>query len=196
MIEIDFEKRTAEIFAGNWSTFFEMKAHARRRQKELYTAQELEKIRVVESAAQKREWIVIGKAKKPKDNDKMLRGYQLNRSAQKLGASAKALENRVKRLDTIEKPFERLPLEFNLSMEKIEGKPAIELTRVVSGSRALHDDNRFSFIFAVWKSRGSSRDEWRWKIDAFENDHGGVKTPRWDYQASPGRQIRGPHAGA
>ncbi|MEP7162927.1 MAG: ATP-binding cassette domain-containing protein, partial [Candidatus Moraniibacteriota bacterium] len=85
------------------------------------------------SAAQKREWVVIGKAKKPRDNDKMGRGYRINRSAQKQGAMARSLEKRLTRLDTVAKPFERLPLAFELLLAKFAGKPVVRLSRVVLG---------------------------------------------------------------
>lgn len=133
VIEIDREKRTAEIFTGNWSTFSEMKNRSLRRQKELYRAQEVEKVRVKESSVEKQTWVVRAKVKVRRDNDKMIKGFLINRSAQKHGATMKALKSRVERLDKVEKPFERTPLEFRLSLEKIQGKPAIELSKVIAG---------------------------------------------------------------
>lgn len=133
VIEIDFEKRTAMLSTGNWSTFAELKAHRTRRNKELYQAQEEERVRVVESAAEKRNWIEIGKAKQPRDNNKMGRGYKLNRSAQKQGATARALEKRLTRLVTHAKPFERAALIIRLIPKQTIGQRALEFRQMIFG---------------------------------------------------------------
>lgn len=133
VIEIDFEKRTAEMWTGNWSTFAFLRAHRLRRAKEQYQAQEEERSRVIVSAAEKRNWIEIGKAKKPRDNNKMGRGYKLNRSAQKQGATARALEKRLDRLETHTKPFDRPALFFNLIPKSALGKHALELQKCIFG---------------------------------------------------------------
>ncbi len=133
VIEIDFQKRKAEIFSGNWSLYAEMKARAVRRHREAYAAQESEKVRVTESREQKASWIVKAKEKKWRDNDKMGRGYKINRSAQKHGATMRAFETRVERLNTFDRPLDRKILEFNLTLEKIAGKTAIKLEKVKAG---------------------------------------------------------------
>jgi ATP-binding cassette subfamily F protein 3 len=56
VLAIDPVKHGVVLYSGNWSVYAETKAHAFRRAKELYGAQERERERVVASAAEKIHW--------------------------------------------------------------------------------------------------------------------------------------------
>lgn len=131
VIEIDWMKREAQMYTGGWSDFAAMKARALRRQKELYRIQEEEKERLLVSADQKMDWVGRVKETKGRDNDKLASNFKKERAAKKFTTSAKALEERVKRLDKIEKPFEREPLIFDVASET--GEVFLDARDVVAG---------------------------------------------------------------
>ncbi len=140
VIELEWFKREAIMYTGGWSDYAEMKAHAHRRHKEQYRMQEEERERLVESIAEKKEWVERVKEKEAPDNDKFTSNYKKERAARKFNASAKALEGREKRLDGVERPLERPLLEMVLTVP--ENKGNITLKRVVFG---YQKDNKVTF---------------------------------------------------
>ncbi|OGI22481.1 MAG: hypothetical protein A2808_03205 [Candidatus Moranbacteria bacterium RIFCSPHIGHO2_01_FULL_55_24] len=123
VIEIDWIKREAKMYTGNWSTYSEMKAHAFRRHKEEYRRQEEERERLTESKVQKKEWADRVWDRKVYDLDKMAAHFKKERASKKFHASAKAIEGREKRLRTVETPLERAPLMIDLGIpEESEAK--------------------------------------------------------------------------
>ncbi|MFZ1654746.1 MAG: ABC-F family ATP-binding cassette domain-containing protein [Candidatus Moraniibacteriota bacterium] len=133
VLAIDPVKHGVVLYNGNWSVYAETKAHALRRAKELYGAQERERERVVASAAEKIHWADVTKKKRGPDRDKLAANYKKERAIKKFTGSAKALEGRLGRLSDHEKPFERPPLEFALVPGVKTAPPAISLTRVTIG---------------------------------------------------------------
>ena len=134
VIEIDWYRRDTEIFAGNWSQFMETKEHARRRLKEQYRLQEEERARLTSSKDEKIDWVTRVWDKKKRDNDKQADHFKKERAAKKFSASARALEGREKRLNKLDKPVEKEPLELEfVEPEEIEGSYDIVLTSVVAG---------------------------------------------------------------
>ncbi len=114
VVEIDWFKREAVMYTGGWSEYAEMKAHAFRRHKEQYRMQEDERVRLRASIAEKKEWVIRVQEKAAPDNDKFTAHYKKERATRKFDASAKALQGRQKRLDDVEKPLERVPLDIVL----------------------------------------------------------------------------------
>lgn len=135
VVEIDWFSRGAIMYTGGWSEFAEMKAHAFRRHKEQYRMQEEERDRLFESIAEKKEWVIRVQEKAAPDNDKFTSNYKKERATRKFDASAKALEGRQKRLDDIERPHERPPLNIVLEAEKNEDS-SIVLKQLVFGYSA------------------------------------------------------------
>lgn len=133
VLAIDPMKHSAQIYNGNWSTYAETKAHLFRRAKELYSAEQRERDRVVSSAAEKIHWAEETKKKKGPDRDKLASNYKKERAIKKFTGSAKALEGRLDRLNEHEKPFERPPLEFELAPDTKIAPPAVTLSRVAVG---------------------------------------------------------------
>ncbi|MDP2838197.1 MAG: ABC-F family ATP-binding cassette domain-containing protein [Candidatus Moranbacteria bacterium] len=142
VIEIDWFKREAIMYSGGWSEFAEMKAHASRRHKEQYRIQEEERERLHVSMEQKKDWVERVKARVAPDNDKLTSNFKKERATRKFDASAKALEGREKRLNDIDKPQERLPLNINLATEKNE-ESGIVLKQLVFGYQGAAHDKAF-----------------------------------------------------
>ncbi|MBP9697975.1 MAG: ABC-F family ATP-binding cassette domain-containing protein, partial [Candidatus Moranbacteria bacterium] len=132
VIEIDWFKREAVMYTGGWSEFAEMKAHAFRRHKEQYRMQEAERERLFESIDEKKEWVVRVKERKTPDHDKLTANFKKERAIRKFDGAATALQGREKRLDDIERPMERPPLDIVLTTEKNE-ESTIVLKKLVFG---------------------------------------------------------------
>lgn len=132
VVEIDWFKREAVMYTGGWSEFAEMKAHAFRRHKEQYRMQEAERERLFESIDEKKEWVVRVKARKAPDHDKMTANFKKERAVRKFDGAATALQGREKRLDGVERPLERPPLDIVLTTEKNEDS-SIFLKKLVFG---------------------------------------------------------------
>lgn len=120
VVEIDWFKREAIMYTGGWSEYAEMKAHAFRRHKEQYRMQEAERERLFESIDEKKEWVIRVKSRKAPDNDKQTSNFKKERAVRKFDGAATALQGREKRLDDIERPLERPPLDIVLTTEKNE----------------------------------------------------------------------------
>lgn len=133
VLDIDTEKHMLHMQKGNWSTVAAVRAHALRRAKEHYRAQEAEKERLAESATEKMEWVDRTRNKRAPDRDKFASNYKKERAIKKFTGASQALEHRRKRLTQYEKPFERVPLEFTLNKEAKLRPPTVTLTKVTLG---------------------------------------------------------------
>ena len=122
VLEIDWYRRDVTMYTGGWSAFAEMKAHSIRKHKEQYRAQEEERGRLLLSIGQKMDWVERVKGKRAPDHDKLSSNFKKERATKKFTMSAKALEERQKRLKKIERPSVRDPLiiTFDESLEKAE----------------------------------------------------------------------------
>ncbi len=132
VVEIDWFKREAVMYTGGWSEFAEMKAHAFRKHKEQYRMQEAERERLFESIDEKKEWVVRVKERKTPDHDKLTANFKKERAIRKFDGAATALQGREKRLDGVERPLERPPLDIVLTTEKNEDS-SIFLKKLVFG---------------------------------------------------------------
>lgn len=132
ILEIDALTRKAMLFTGGWTDYAQMKAYRMRRHREAYRAQEEEKARVLASSEEKRLWADIGAQQKMPDNDHMSQGYHRDRSERKLGTQAKTLENRARRLNSIDRPELKEPVEFSFPETGI-ATPALVVTDMVFG---------------------------------------------------------------
>lgn len=117
VIEIDWYKREVTMYAGGWSAYAEMKAHLIRKHKEQYRLQEEERERLLVSIEQKMDWVEQTKESKAPDRDKLASNFKKERAVKKFTTSAKAMEERQKRLDKIDRPLEREPLVIPLAPE-------------------------------------------------------------------------------
>lgn len=143
VVEIDWFKREAVMYTGGWSEYAEMKAHAFRRHKEQYRMQEDERKRLFESIDEKKEWVIRVKARKAPDNDKQTSNFKKERAVRKFDGAATALQGREKRLDDVERPLERPPLDIVLTAEKNEDS-SIVLKKLVFGYPVREEGTSFS----------------------------------------------------
>ncbi|MBI2439292.1 MAG: ABC-F family ATP-binding cassette domain-containing protein [Candidatus Moranbacteria bacterium] len=121
IIEIDWYKREAIMYAGNWSAYAETKARLFRKLKEEYRLQEEERSRLFVSMEQKMDWVERTKNSRAPDRDKLTSNFKKERATKKFTASAKALESREKRLRAVDRPLERPPLIMPLTLKNKEG---------------------------------------------------------------------------
>ena len=132
VVEIDWFKREAVMYAGGWSEYAEMKAHAFRRHKEQYRMQEAERERLFQSIDEKKEWVVRVKERVAPDHDKLTSNFKKERAVRKFDGAATALQGREKRLNDVERPLERPPLDIVLTTEKNE-ESSIVLKKLMFG---------------------------------------------------------------
>ncbi|OIP60140.1 MAG: hypothetical protein AUK19_00635 [Candidatus Moranbacteria bacterium CG2_30_45_14] len=133
VLEIDWYKRDVTMYTGSWSVFAEMKARAIRKHKEQYRMQEDERHRLIISVGQKMDWVERVKNKKVPDKDKMSANFKKERATRKFTASAKALEERQRRLYDVERPLIRDPLSIPFKPESGEKESSIVLKKVRFG---------------------------------------------------------------
>jgi ATPase subunit of ABC transporter with duplicated ATPase domains len=123
IIEIQEESHRAVEYAGAWSEYVAARAVARSQQQESYKKYTEERQQLTERMRTQRTWSEEGvrKAKKrPKDNDKMQRGFFNNRTehqASKVRASQQKLEH----LEVVDKPWEGWQLKLELAPNRRSG---------------------------------------------------------------------------
>jgi ATPase subunit of ABC transporter with duplicated ATPase domains len=133
VLEIDRVKRDAVLYTGNWSTYDETRRKAVRRHRETYQRQEEEKKRLLGSGAEKRDWSERVWEEKNRDTDKMTAHYKKERAAKKFSTSAKVLEKRGARLNQVEAPLMRPPLELSFGEESLLGETVLSGEALVCG---------------------------------------------------------------
>jgi ATPase subunit of ABC transporter with duplicated ATPase domains len=133
VFELDWFSRSGTMWTGNWSQYFHLQEEKRRFEKEQYEKEQAEKIRLKESSDEKREWARIGGSMMMPDRDKMSQGYHRNRSEQKFGAAAVALETRSVKAEIRKLTPERDPFRLYFDVKDGDPKMTISLSRLVAG---------------------------------------------------------------
>ncbi|MEK9151288.1 MAG: ABC-F family ATP-binding cassette domain-containing protein [Patescibacteria group bacterium] len=133
VLEIDWHRRDVAMYTGGWSTFAEMKAHLIRKHKEQYRMQEEERERLLVSAGQKMDWVERVRGRKAPDHDKLASHFKKERATKKFTMSAKVMEERQKRLNTVERPLARQPLIVSFAAKPGEKSSTITLRKVRFG---------------------------------------------------------------
>jgi len=132
IFDIDWHTRRLTISHGRYSAYIQRRKEENALQEKDYTLQKNE-IKRTEAVAE----MYIEREKKgavfeTKDNDKLVRGYNRDRSV-KSGRAAKALMQRIEHMDIKERPVERRGLVIDISSQKKGGVKDIELFNVVVG---------------------------------------------------------------
>jgi ATPase subunit of ABC transporter with duplicated ATPase domains len=131
--EIDAGSHKLTLYRGGWQAYLDARATERRHAEEANLAYSAERDRLLARARKQRQWAVTGVskgAKKPNDNDKMQRGFRLNRTekqASKVRSSQRALE----RLAEVAKPFEPWSLHLEISAAPRSGDVVARLEQAV-----------------------------------------------------------------
>lgn len=132
IFEIDWHTRLLTIRSGTYSQYLEMLAKQIARQKEAYYLQQEEIGRLRDSAQEKRADAASGTKFVGTDNDKFLRGFKRDQAGRS-SRTAKIIEKRIGRMDTVEKPFERDPFEICLDAQADSGTHDIRLVDIIIG---------------------------------------------------------------
>ncbi len=132
VLEIDWHFRTTRIWTGNYSLYFKEKAEELRRDREEYERSESERVRLYETADEKREWAKIGGAQMMPDKDRMSQGYHRDRAERKFGAAAHALTTRADQVKRVSIAAVRDPLAIYFEPSEGEGRD-IALVGAVTG---------------------------------------------------------------
>ncbi len=133
VFELDWFSRSGTMWTGNWSQYFHLQEEKRQFEKDQYEKEQAEKIRLKESSDEKREWARIGGAMVMPDRDKMSQGYHRNRSEQKFGAAAVALETRSVKAEKRTLTPERDPFHLYFNVKEGDEDMILSLSRVVAG---------------------------------------------------------------
>ncbi len=133
VLELEWFTRTATMWTGNWSQYFHLQEEKRQFEKENYEKEQAEKIRLKESSDEKREWARIGGSMVMPDKDKMSQGYHRNRSEQKFGAAAMALETRSIKAEKTKLAPERDPFHLYFNVKESDPDMVLSLDAVVAG---------------------------------------------------------------
>lgn len=121
VIELDWYFRTARVWTGNYSTFFKEKSEELRREHDERARTDEERARLRETADEKIEWAKLGAEYKMPDKDKMSQGFHRDRSQQKQGAMARALNTRADHVKKVVIAPERDRLSIFFEPEAREG---------------------------------------------------------------------------
>jgi len=125
VLEIDWHFRTTRMWTGNYSLYFKEKSEELRRDREEYERAEEERVRLYETADEKREWAKIGGAQVMPDKDRMSQGYHRDRAERKFGAAAHALSTRADKVKRVSIAAVRDPLEVFFETAEGEGRDIV-----------------------------------------------------------------------
>ncbi|MEI7750324.1 MAG: ABC-F family ATP-binding cassette domain-containing protein [Candidatus Moraniibacteriota bacterium] len=125
VLEIDYHFRTTRMWTGNYSLYFKEKSEELRRGREEYERSEEERVRLYETADEKREWAKIGGAQMMPDKDRMSQGYHRDRSERKFGAAAHALTTRADQVKRVNIAAVRDPLSVFFEPSEGEGRDIV-----------------------------------------------------------------------
>jgi len=125
VLEIDYHFRTTRMWTGNYSLYFKEKSEELRRDREEYERSEEERVRLYETADEKREWAKIGGAQMMPDKDRMSQGYHRDRSERKFGAAAHALTTRADQVKRVKIAAVRDPLSVYFEPSEGEGRDIV-----------------------------------------------------------------------
>jgi ATPase subunit of ABC transporter with duplicated ATPase domains len=117
VLEIDGHDRTGARYAGGWSAYVHAREVAARHAAERFEEYSSTKHELEQRARMQRQWASVGVRKQrraPRDNDKALRGFRINKT-EALAAKVRTSEKRLARLESqaVDKPWE--PWELRMS---------------------------------------------------------------------------------
>ncbi len=117
ILEIEEHSRRATEYAGAWSEYVERRALARSQAGEAYSRWKSERDRLQSRIRAQQAWSEEGvrkAARKPRDRDKVQRGFSVDRT-EKQAAKVRSSQTAMERLGTLEKPWEGWDLHLDLS---------------------------------------------------------------------------------
>ena len=139
ILEINWNTKTLTETKGSYSAYLALNRQKLENTKVIYRLQQEQIEKLYKEADNKREQGMKGSKMTMTDNDKLLRGYYRDKSADSL-KRAKVIEKRIDQMDKIKKPIEREPLEIALPAQKQSGTLHLTLDNAMLGY-----PNSFSF---------------------------------------------------
>ncbi len=124
--EIDWETRRAVTTRGKYSDYLERKRKEYSRLKEDYIRQQEEIKRLTEEVRMRKSKSDQGSRFTGDDKDKFQRGYKRDRAG-KSGKAAKAIEKRIEKMDTVNRPVKRDVFRIMIDPSNPEGSKNITL---------------------------------------------------------------------
>ncbi len=122
-----------EVFNGGWLDYEQLAATARRQAEQRFQEYTTERSRLEQVAQRRREWADRGISrtkKRPADNDRNRRSYELNSAANQMGA-AKKISDRLNRLEKVDKPWQQWELRLSIAESDRGSSEVVVLDRVV-----------------------------------------------------------------
>lgn len=117
VLELDEHARSGTLFEGGWQAYLDERATAAAHEQDRYATYVNQRDRLRQRAQQQREWVDRGASrarKRPADGDKIRRSAQIAQT-EKLAGKARATEQAIDRLETVDKPWEGWDLRFTVN---------------------------------------------------------------------------------
>ncbi len=133
VLEIDEFTRQGRVYGGGFAAYLDERERARTQAQEAYEAYTAKRDALVQQARRQQEWARSGAARerrRPPDNDKFARDYQVNRTERSASGAARALRA-AERLEAVEEPRTPWELRLTLDQRSRSGDRVAELAGVV-----------------------------------------------------------------
>jgi ATPase subunit of ABC transporter with duplicated ATPase domains len=133
VVELDEHTRRVAEYGGGWKAYLGARAVARRHAEEAYTANQLERERLVDRARAQRQWAHSAARREQtgaKDRDKAQRDWRINRT-EKQASKVRVTEKAIERLAVLEKPWEGWKLQLRVATAPRSGAVVARLEGAV-----------------------------------------------------------------
>ncbi|HZC26762.1 MAG TPA: ABC-F family ATP-binding cassette domain-containing protein [Actinopolymorphaceae bacterium] len=133
VLEIDEFSRRGHVYGGGYASYVEERERARSLAQEAYEKYTAQRDALVAQARRQQEWARSGAARerrRPPDNDKFARDYQVNRTERSASGAARALRA-AERLDVVDEPRTPWELRLTLDQRSRSGDRVAELSGIV-----------------------------------------------------------------
>jgi ATPase subunit of ABC transporter with duplicated ATPase domains len=133
VLEIDEFTRAGHVYGGGFASYLEERERARALAQEAYEKYTAQRDALVAQARRQQEWARSGatrERRRPPDNDKFARDYQVNRTERSASSAARALRA-AERLEVVEEPRTPWELRLTLDQRSRSGDQVVELAGVV-----------------------------------------------------------------
>jgi len=133
--ELDLVSHRLSEYGGGYDAYLEERRHRREQAYERFEEAQRERGRLEESIRRRKQWSVSQRGARTTDNDKALAGRRRERMTA-AASGAKALERRIERLGTPEKPWEGWELRLSLKAARRSG----DVVATLAGARVRRGD--------------------------------------------------------
>jgi ATPase subunit of ABC transporter with duplicated ATPase domains len=136
--ELDLVSHRLSEYGGGYDAYVEERRRRREQAYARYEEAQQERSRLEASSRRRKEWSVSRRGIRVTDNDKALAGRRKER-ATSAASGSKALERRIERLGTLEKPWEGWELRMSLKAARRSG----DVVATLAGARVRLGDFQF-----------------------------------------------------